>query len=149
MKQSVLYLDDLQIGDSFMSDTYELGSEEIKNFARKYDPQDFHIDERLAQDSFFEGLAGSGWQTASITMKLIVESVPLAHGIIGANADLRWLLPTRPGDILRVKSTITNIKRSKSNPNRAIVSFTCETLNQRDEVCQEMHTKVLSFKKES
>lgn len=146
--KDLLYLDDLVVGDEFTSDTYHLSSNKIKEFAEEYDPQDFHCDETMAEQSFFKGLAGSGWQTGAITMKLIVESVPLAHGIIGAGADIKWLLPTRPDDVLHVKSTIRDIKPSKSRPNQALITFECETLNGKNEVCQRMFTQVLSFKKE-
>lgn len=146
--KDLLYLDDLVVGDEFTSDTYHLSSDKIKEFAEEYDPQGFHCDETLGEQSFFKGLAGSGWQTGAITMKLIVESVPLAHGIIGAGADIKWLLPTRPDDVLHVKSTIRDIKPSKSRPNQALITFECETLNGKNEVCQRMFTQVLSFKKE-
>lgn len=144
----LLYLDDLAVGDEFISDTYRLSADKIKDFAEEYDPQNFHCDETMAEQSFFKGLAASGWQTGAITMKLIVESIPLAHGIIGAGADIKWLLPTRPDDVLHVKSTIREIKPSKSKPNQALITFECETINEQEKVCQRMFTQVLSFKKE-
>lgn len=99
-----IYLQDLAVGDTFSSDQHHLDAEQIIRFASEYDPQPFHLDEHLAQDSFFQGLAASGWQTSAITMKLLVGSLPFAGGVIGANAEVTWPQPTRPGDILRVQS---------------------------------------------
>lgn len=141
-----LYLDDLKVGDTFISEKYKLSVDKIKRFAQEYDPQVFHCDEVRAKDTFFKGLAASGWHTAAITMKLLTESLPFAHGIIGAGGEIRWPQPTRPDDVLYVKSTIKEIKPSKSKPNQALVTVECETLNQREEVCQLLVTKLLSFK---
>ncbi|MFC5589642.1 MaoC family dehydratase [Sporosarcina soli] len=146
MKQA-LYLDDLKVGDTFVSERYQLSTEKIKEFAREFDPQVFHCDEQLAEDTFFKGLAASGWHTASITMKLLTESLPFAHGIIGAGGEINWPLPTRPDDILYVKSTIKEIKPSKSKPNQALLLVESETLNQKNEVCQKLTAKLLSFRK--
>lgn len=134
---SDLYLDDLHIGDVFRSDTYTLEEPALIEFAEQYDPQPFHTDPEAAKQTFFGGLAASGWHTAAITMKLLVTSgIPLADGIIGAGGDLAWPSPTRPGDTLRVTGTITGIKRSRSKPHRAFVSFEVETSNQNDEIVQ-------------
>lgn len=143
-----LYLDDLSVGDTFSSGEYQLAEEEIISFATQYDPQYFHIDTEAAENTFFQGLAASGWNTAAITMKLIVESVPLAHGIIGAGVDLNWPNPTRPGDILTVKSTIKAIHPSRSKPNQAILICESHTTNQNNDVLQITSAKLLSFKKE-
>ena len=146
MIKQALYLDDLKVGDTFVSETYPLSTEKIKEFAREFDPQVFHCDEQLAEDTFFKGLA-SGWHTASITMKLLTESLPFAHGIIGAGGEINWPQPTRPDDILYVKSTIKEIKPSKSKPNQALLLVESETLNQKNEVCQKLTAKLLSFRK--
>lgn len=142
-----LYLNDLNIGDTFISEEYPLSAEKIKKFATEYDPQDFHIDEQLAEETFFKGLAASGWHTASITMKLLTESLPFAHGIIGAGAEISWPQPTRPNDILHVESKIIQINPSKSKPNQALVTVKSETINQRGEVCQILIAKLLTFKR--
>lgn len=144
-----LYLDDLAVGDTFQSGEYQLSAEEITSFAGQYDPQDFHLDDKAAKHTFFQGLAASGWNTAAITMKLIVESVPLAHGIIGAGVDLNWPNPTRPGDILTVNSTIKAIHPSRSKPNQAILICESHTTNQDKQVLQITTAKLLSFKKEA
>src|SRR5262245_33933153 len=106
-EQDVLYFDDLQVGQRFVSGTHELDVAQIKAFARQFDPQPFHLDEDAARDTLFAGLAASGWHTAAITMRLMVErGHPIAGGLIGGSAEISWPQPTRPGDILRVESEI-------------------------------------------
>ncbi|GHU08670.1 MaoC family dehydratase [Betaproteobacteria bacterium] len=140
-----LHLEDLKIGDVFKSDAYAITTEEIKAFAEHYDPQPFHLDEEAARDTFFQGLAASGWHICAITMRLFVGSVPIAGGIIGAGSDVSWPQPTRPGDVLHVESTILDITPSKSKPDRGIVTIQSDTFNQRGERCQRAVSKVLAF----
>jgi len=142
-----LYLDDLRIGQEFHSGEHALDAAQIVAYAREFDPQPFHLDPEAAQDSFFQGLAVSGWHTMSITMKLLVQSAPLAGGIIGAGGEIAWPRPTRPGDILRVKSTVTGITPSRSRPDRGIVLMHSLTLNQADEVLQDFKARLLVFRK--
>ena len=111
-----LWLDDLSVGQEFHSREHPLDAEQIVDFASRFDPQPFHLDPEAARHSYFQGLAASGWHTMAITMKLLVESIPLAQGIIGAGAEIAWPRPTRPGDILRVKSRIDEITPSRSRP---------------------------------
>src|ERR1700736_6242975 len=113
-----LYLDDLQIGQRFTSGTHVVDEEQIKAFARQFDPQPFHLDNEAAKDTLFSGLVGSGWHTAAITMRLIVEGLPFAGGIIGAGGELDWPNPTRPGDSLQVESEVLDIRPSRSRPDR-------------------------------
>ena len=142
-----LYLDDLQVGQEFLSAEHSLDAGQIIAYARQFDPQPFHLDEVAAKDSFFQGLAASGWHTMSITMKLLVQSLPFAKGVIGAGGDIAWPRPTRPGDILRVKSTIREIRPSRSRPDRGMVQVNSLTLNQQDEVLQELTANLLVFRK--
>lgn len=129
-----LYLDDLAVGQRFMSGTYTVDAAEIVAFAKQYDPQPFHLDDAAARGSLFGGLAASGWHTAAITMRLQVETgLPLVGGIVGAGGEFAWPAPTRPGDILRVESEILEIKPSRSRPDRGMVTVKSETRNQRDE----------------
>lgn len=132
----LLYLDDLTEGQCFLSGTLTVAAEEIKSFARQFDPQPFHLDETRAQDTFFGGLAASGWHTAALTMRLLVESLPIAGGLIGAGGEIRWPVATRPGDVLRVRSTVERITPSRSRPDRGTITLRSETLNQRDETAQ-------------
>jgi acyl dehydratase len=133
-----LYFDDLAVGRRFVSAARALDADAIKAFARDYDPQPFHTDEAAAQGTFFDGLAASGWHTAALTMRLIVDSVPIAGGLIGAGVELKWPQPTRPGDILAVTSEIVEMRASQSRPHIGIVKMRSMTRNQRGEVVQDL-----------
>lgn len=142
----LLYLDDLSVGDGFVSGEYRLTEAELIEFGGRYDPQVFHIDADRARKTFFGGLAASGWQVASITMRLLVDGgLPIAGGLIGVEATLRWPRPTRPGDVLHVEAKVAAITRSRSRPDRGIVTVTYRTLNQRGEEVQTAETRVLVF----
>ena len=118
--------------------------EEIKAFARQFDPQPFHLDEEAAKSSMFGGLVASGWHTAAISMRLQVESgLPVAGGMIGIGGEMSWPHPTRPGDVLRVVSEIKEVTPSRSRPDRGMVRVRSETRNQRDEVVQILDAKLL------
>lgn len=142
-----LYLDDLAVGAEFNSEKYAVRAEEIREFAKNFDPQPFHLNEDVARKTLFDGLVASGWHTAAITMRLLVHSVPLAGGLIGVGGELSWPRPTRPGDVLNVVSTIVNISPSKSKPDRGIATIQSDTLNQRGELCQRLIAKVLVFRR--
>jgi acyl dehydratase len=148
-QRDVLYLEDLTVGRTFTSRAYPMELERIKAFAEEFDPQPFHLDEEAAQQSFFEGLAASGWHTSAVIMRLLVESVPLAHGLIGANSEVTWPRATRPGDVLRVVSTIKENSPSSSRPDRGWVIIESVALNQDDEICQRTRSRVLAFRRES
>src|SRR5712671_2033589 len=106
-----LYLDDLLVGQRFTSATHAIDEVQIKSFAREYDPQPFHLDDAAATKSLFGGLVASGWHTAAVTMRLLVESgLPIAGGIVGASGEVSWPRPTRPGDVLTVVSEIVEVK---------------------------------------
>jgi acyl dehydratase len=135
--ESRLYLEDLAVGRRFASATHVIDAAQIKAFARQFDPQPFHLDDERAKGTLFAGLAASGWHTAAITMRLLVESgLPLAGGIIGAGGEISWPKPTRPGDVLRVVSEIEQVTPSRSRADRGTVRVRSETRNQRDEVVQ-------------
>src|SRR4051812_29867057 len=99
-----LYLEDLHVGQRFESRPHVLDEAQIKAFAREFDPQPFHLSEEGATGTLFGTLAASGWHTAALTMRLMVESVPLADGLVGAQLELGWPKPTRPGMTLQVFS---------------------------------------------
>jgi acyl dehydratase len=140
----VIYLEDLEPGQTFVSEQHALDAEQIKAFAREFDPQPFHLDEEAAKQSFFGGLAASGWHTAAITMRLLVQSgPPIAGGFIGAGNEISWPRPTRPGDILQVVSEVLTITPSRSRNDRGIVSLRSETRNQRGEPVQIMLSKLI------
>ena len=144
----MLYLEDLKVGDHFKSDSYLMTLEEILAFAEKFDPQPFHLNEMAAAEHpVFQGLAASGWHTAAVTMRLWTQCFPVAYGLIGSESHVRWPRPTRPLDQLRVEVHITDIKPSRSKPDRAIVSYETQTFNQDDQVVYSSSTKILVFSK--
>jgi acyl dehydratase len=104
-----LSLEDISAGQRFISRKYELTETEIKAFARQFDPQPFHLDNTAAQASVLRGLAASGWHTASITMRLWTESIPIAGGIVGVGGTVAWLARARPGDSLEVHAEIADV----------------------------------------
>ncbi|WP_201841156.1 MaoC family dehydratase [Microvirga zambiensis] len=139
-----LFLDDLHVGQTFTSPSHGLDAEQIKRFAREFDPQPFHLDEAAAARSLFAGLAASGWHTAAVTMRLLVSGgAPIAGGLIGAGGEIAWPKPTRPGDELHVVSEVMEIIPSRSKPDRGIVVLRSETRNQRGEVVQVLTSKLV------
>lgn len=146
--RDILYLEDLKPGQQFKTGSHPMSEDEIKAFARDYDPQPFHTDPEAAKHGFFGGLAASGWHTAAITMRLQVESGPqLAGGMIGASVGLTWPQPTRPGDILHVESEILEVTPSRSKPDRGFATMKSQTLNQRGEVVQLQTSKLLVWRR--
>lgn len=140
----LFYFDDLSVGQTFLSGTVTLDEAQIIEFGSRYDPQLFHTDAEAAKDTFFRGLAASGWQTAAVSMRLMVDNgLPLAGGLIGAGATIEWPEPTRPGDVLQVESTIEALVPSKSRPDRGIAIVRCVTRDQEGRVRQIMTGKMI------
>jgi acyl dehydratase len=142
------YFEDFKIGDKFHSGTATVTAERIKSFAAEFDPQPFHLDEAAASSSLFRGLAASGWHTAAVTMRLLVDSdLEPAGGTIGAGGEeLRWPRPVRPGDVLRLEGEILEMRPSRSRPELGIVKIRCTTLNQNGEPVQ-ISTPVLMVRR--
>ena len=134
----VRYLEDFEPGQIFGSGRLRVDRERIKSFGTEFDPQPFHVDESAARDSFFKGLAASGWHTAAMTMRLLVEGeLKPAGGTIGAGIDeLRWPRPVRPDDELRVESEILEVRASKSPPDQGLIKVKTTTLNQNGDAVQ-------------
>jgi acyl dehydratase len=140
----LLYLDDLAVGRKFATRSTTLTLEGCKAFAREFDPQPFHLDEAAAQRSVFGRLAASGWYTASLTMRLLVEGeLTIAGGLIGLGGEMTWPRPTYPGDTLRVETEILAIRVSESKPDRGIVTARNQTFNQHGEPVQIAVVKML------
>lgn len=135
---SVLYLEDFTAGQKFGSGRLRIEKERIKSFAAEFDPQPFHLDEAAARDTLFQGLAASGWHTAALTMRLLVESeFTPAGGIVGAGFDeLRWPRPVRPGDELHLEIEVLEVRPSKSRPTQGMIKVRTTTLNQNGEAVQ-------------
>jgi acyl dehydratase len=134
----LLYLEDFAPGQEYASGTLKVTAEDIKTFAREFDPQPFHVDEAAASATFFKGLAASGWHTAALTMRLLVEGeLRIAGGTIGAGMEeMRWPRPVRPGDELHVKSEVLEVRPSKSRPEQGLVKVRTTTYNQDNEPVQ-------------
>lgn len=132
------YLEDFAAAQTFGSGRLRVDKERIKSFAAEFDPQPFHLDEEAAQNSVFQGLAASGWQTAALTMRLLVESdFKPAGGIIGAGFDeFRWPRPVRLGDELHLEIEVLEARPSKSRPAQGLIKVRTTTLNQNDEAVQ-------------
>lgn len=138
------YLEDLYVGQRFTSGSHTLDESQIKAFAAEFDPQPFHLDHAAATQTLFAGLAASGWHTAAVTMRLLVDGgAPIAGGIIGAGGEVSWPTPARPGDILRVTSEILAVTPSRSRPDRGIITVRSLTQNQRGEIVQTLTAKLV------
>jgi acyl dehydratase len=135
---TVRYLEDFAVGQTFGSGRLMVDREQIKRFAAEFDPQPFHLDEKAAQDTVFGGLAASGWHTAAMTMRLLIDSeIKPAGGIVGAGFDeFRWPRPVRPGDELRLESEVLDVRPSKSRPNQGLIKVRTTTLNQDNDPVQ-------------
>jgi acyl dehydratase len=133
----MLYFEDLAVGQKFFSAARLVDAAEIVEFAAKYDPQPFHVDPEAAKTSLFGGLAASGWHSAAMMMRLVVDSeFRPAGGIIGGGGELLWLKPVRPGDELRVECEIVELRVSRSRPTRGVVTVRNTMFNQRAEPVQ-------------
>src|SRR5215469_12613792 len=132
------YLEDFAVGQVFKSGRKRVDKNEIFAFAREYDPQPYHLDEEAAKKSPFAGLAASGWHTASLTMRMLVDGeFKPAGGILGVGFDqLSWPRPVRPGDELHVTSEVLEVRPSKSRADRGLIRVRNTTFNQKDEAVQ-------------
>jgi len=132
------YLEDFAVGQTYGSGRLTVDKDRIKAFAAEFDPQPFHMDDEAARGSIFGGLAASGWHTAALTMRLLVESeLKPAGGIVGAGFDeFRWPLPVRPGDELHLEIKVLEVRTSKSRPNQGLIKVGTTTKNQNGEAVQ-------------
>lgn len=130
------YLEDLAVGQTFGSGSVAVDAEAIQAFAAQFDPQPFHLDEEAARESLFGGLVASGWHTAALTMRLFADGeLQIVGGLIGLGAEeLRWPRPVRPGDVLRLKSEVLELRKSESRPDRGLVRARITTFNQDGQI---------------
>jgi acyl dehydratase len=140
-----LYFEDLHVGQRFTTTvTHTVDEAQIKAFAAQFDPQPFHLDAEAGRATLFGGLVASGWHTAAITMRLILDGGPrLAGGTLGLGAEVAWPKPVRPGDTLIVHGEVIDTTLSRSRPNRGRVRMRSETRNQLDEVVQVLISTVM------
>lgn len=143
------YLEDFAPGQTFHSGRLRVDATRIKSFAAEFDPQAFHLDESAARDTVFRGLAASGWHTAAMTMRLLVESeLRPAGGIVGMGLDeLKWPSPVRSGDELRIEAEILEVRPSKSRPGQGLIKVRTVTLNQNDDPVQVTVVNLLALRR--
>jgi acyl dehydratase len=134
------YLEDFRAGEVIELGSHTFTEEEILTFARQYDPQPFHVDPERAASSIYGGLIASGWHTCSLYMRMVVDGLLADSASMGSPGldSLRWLLPVRPGDTLRARYTALEVTPSRSRPDRGVVRFRGEMINQRDEVAMSL-----------
>ena len=134
----VNYLEDYEVGQTFGSATARVEAGRMTSFAAEFDPQPFHLSDEGARNTIFGALAASGWYTAAITMKLLVDGeLKPAGGVVGLGFDeLRWPKPVRPGDELRLLSEVLDVRPSKSRPDQGLIKVRTTTLNQAGEAVQ-------------
>lgn len=131
-----LHFEDFTPGWSQICGPLQVSKDDILTFAREFDPQDFHTDEKAARESFIGALIGSGWHTCALNMRLIADGILLDSTCMGAPGvdEVKWVRPVKPGDTLRSRATVLESRASKSRPDIGLVRFSFETFNQADEI---------------
>jgi acyl dehydratase len=130
------YFEDFQPGEVIQVGSYVMQREEIIAFARQFDPQPFHVDDEAARRSIFGGIIASGWHTASICHRLLVDGLLKVTASMGSPGldELRWLLPVRPGDEISVRLEVLSLTPSRSKPERGSIKTRMEVRNQKNEL---------------
>ncbi|WP_435200774.1 MaoC family dehydratase [Qipengyuania sp. 902] len=137
----MIYFEDIEVGSRQSFGRYEVTREEVLEFAGKYDPQPFHLDDEAAAQTHFGRISASGWHTCAMTMAMMVENLTANKqaGLGSPGVDeLRWKKPVYPGDTLRCESEILEKRRSKSRREMGIFKSRTTTFNQHDEPVLEM-----------
>ena len=139
------YFEDFQVGQVHELGSYVVSREEILAFARQYDPQPFHLDDEAGRQSIFGSIIASGWQTAAICHRLLVESLLKSSASMGSPGldELRWLLPVKPGDTISASIEVLAVTPSRSKPDRGSIKTRMEVRNQRGEVVMTESATVL------
>ncbi len=139
----MLYYEDIEVGKVRKFGRYEVTREEVIEFAAKYDPQPFHLDDEAAAKTHFGKLSASGWHTGSMTMRMMVDNMN-ANRQAGLGSPgiskLEWKKPVYPGDVLRCESTTLSKRRSRSRPEMGIMDGRIEVYNQNDELVMAMES---------
>jgi acyl dehydratase len=132
------YLEDFAVGQRYASGRIRVDEARIKAFASEFDPQPFHLDDAASRKTVFGGLAASGWHTAALTMRLLVDGeLKPAGGILGLGfEEFRWPKPVRPGDELTVESEVLEVRPSTSRPDQGVIKVRNTTRNQNGEAVQ-------------
>ena len=134
------YWEDFPVGKIREFGAYTVTAEEIMDFARKFDPQPFHLSEEAGKASLFGGLCASGWHTCAMTMRMMCDEFLLETASLGSPGleNIRWVKPVRPGDTLRVRSVVLEARPMESKPHVGLVKVRWETLNQNNEEVAQM-----------
>lgn len=137
------WFEDYAAGEVFEFGEHHVTEAEILAFANQYDPQLFHIDAEAAKASPYGGLISSGWMTTAVAMRMMCANfIPIESALGSPGVDqLRWLLPVRPGDTLRMRASVLDTKRSNSKPDRGVVTIRQEMLNQHGQVVMSLEGK--------
>jgi acyl dehydratase len=130
-----LYWEDFKVGETVAMGTHTFVEEEMIDFARKFDPQPFHIDPDAAKGSYFGGLIASGWHTCAVAMRLLCDNYINRSASLGSPGieNVRWLAPVRAGDTLSYRRIVLEARASKSRPDMGLVKSRTEAVNQRGE----------------
>ena len=149
MELAERWFDDYSVGEVFELGDHLMTEERIVSFAEEFDPQVFHTDPVAANDSIYGGLIASGWHTGSVFMKLLASMLgPSSLGSPGCDL-MRWVGPVRPGDRLRLRVTVADSRLSASKPDRGILIFTNEVLNQNDEPVMTLTSTMFMLRREA
>lgn len=144
MTRPSLYLEDVRPGDRWPGGPIVMSEEEIIRFAEAYDPQPMHTDRAAAAEGRFGGIIASGWHVAALVMRDFVENNPFgATPLLGLRIDaLQWLRPVRPGDILSIDREILAVERSRTKPDRGVLTMRMTVTNQDGEVAMSFDNKM-------
>jgi acyl dehydratase len=137
------YLEDFAVGQVMDFPPRTVSEEEIVAFARDYDPQPFHLDKEAAKQSLFGGLCASGWHTAGLMMRMLVDHMIGKYASMGSPGvdQLRWVKPVFPGDTLHLRGEVIEVKPSRSKPDRGVITTRYEMKNQKGETVLTMQAK--------
>jgi len=147
-----IFFEDIEVGETDSFGSCTVTKEEVIEFASKYDPQPFHLNEEFAKQSVFGALCASGWHTGAMTMRMFVDRM-MEQGFAGLGSpgidNLRWVKPVFPGDILSVKTKVLEKKDSASRPNLGFVKQESHIMNQHDETVMTLTTNYMVAKRPS
>lgn len=145
-----IFFDDLEIGVVETFGSYEVTKEEVIEFATKYDPQPFHLDEEIAKQSVFGNLCASGWHTCAMTMRVLVDHM-MDQGFAGMGSpgvdEIKWKQPVFPGDTLSVRGELVEKRDSQSRPNLGLVKSKYQVFNQKNEMVMQLYTNAMVLKR--
>lgn len=139
-KKFDIYWEDFKVGQVKEFGSKTLSQDEIVEFAKKFDPQRFHVSPHEAQETIFKGIIASGWHTCSLMMKMMCDEYLLRSSSLGSPGleNIRWIKPVRPGDTLRMRTTVLGSRSMESKPHIGLIHTLWECLNQKDEVVTAM-----------